>query len=56
VIESILVPQLAENGYETAVCVVDGVDHTRDIAVEKGARSSRKSDWEGSYLKCISGH
>ena len=40
VIESIPTAELAENGYETAVYVVDGrsVDHTRDIAVEKGAQ------------------
>jgi dolichol-phosphate mannosyltransferase len=39
VIESIPVAELAKDGYETAVYVIDGrsVDHTRDIAVEKGA-------------------
>ena len=40
VIESIPVAELADNGYETAVYVVDGrsVDHTREIAVQKGAQ------------------
>jgi dolichol-phosphate mannosyltransferase len=40
VIESIPVAELADNGYETAVYVVDGrsVDQTREIAVQKGAR------------------
>jgi len=39
VIESIPVVELAKDGYETAVYVVDGrsVDDTREIAVEKGA-------------------
>jgi dolichol-phosphate hexosyltransferase len=39
VIESIPVAELAKDGYETAVYVIDGrsVDHTREIAVEKGA-------------------
>jgi hypothetical protein len=38
--ESMPVAALGRNGYETAAYVVDGrsVDHTRDIAVEKGAR------------------
>ena len=39
VIDSVPVAELADNGYETAVYVVDGrsVDHTREIAVQKGA-------------------
>jgi len=39
VIDSIPVAELADNGYETAVYVVDGrsVDQTREIAVQKGA-------------------
>ena len=40
VIGSIPVAELAESGYETVVYVVDGrsVDHTQEIAVEKGAQ------------------
>ncbi len=40
VIESIPLSELAAIGYQTAVYVVDGlsVDHTREIAVEKGAQ------------------
>ncbi|MGA2885004.1 MAG: glycosyltransferase family 2 protein [Halobacteriota archaeon] len=40
VIESIPVAELADNGYETAVYVVDGrsADQTREIAVQKGAQ------------------
>jgi len=40
VLESIPIAELADDGYETAVYVVDGrsVDHTLDIAVEKGAQ------------------
>jgi glycosyltransferase involved in cell wall biosynthesis len=40
VIDSIPVAELAENGYEAAVYVVDGrsVDHTREIAADKGAQ------------------
>lgn len=40
VIESVPVAELADNGYETAVYVVDGrsVDQTREIAVQKGAQ------------------
>jgi nucleoside-diphosphate-sugar epimerase len=49
-----LVAELAENEYETAVHVVDGrsVDHTRDIADEKGAQviTERRSG-EGAALQ-----
>jgi len=40
VLESRPIAELAENGYETAVYVVDGlsVDYTRELAVEKGAQ------------------
>jgi glycosyltransferase involved in cell wall biosynthesis len=40
VIASIPVAELAEKGYEAAVYVVDGrsVDHTREIAADKGAQ------------------
>jgi dolichol-phosphate mannosyltransferase len=40
VIESIPVAELAQDGYETAVYVVDGrsIDETKDIAVAKGAQ------------------
>jgi len=40
VLESIPVAELADDGYETAVYVIDGqsVDHTLDIALAKGAQ------------------
>ncbi len=70
VIESIPVAELAENGYEAAVYVVDGrsVDHTREIAADKGARvllEERKGKWialqtafkaiDGDYIIIVDG-